>query len=58
VVSIPKSLVHGLSGLSLFILGFLSLGAALAQQGDPSLEADKACTLCHNESWRTPVLSI
>ena len=26
--------------------------------GDRSLEADKACTTCHNEGWRKPVLGV
>lgn len=31
--------------------------SALAQ-ADRSLEGDQKCTLCHNESWPTPILTI
>ena len=35
------------------------LGASSrAQIANRALEADKVCTTCHDESWRTPVLSI
>jgi DmsE family decaheme c-type cytochrome len=35
------------------------LGAsAKAQVAAKALEADKVCTVCHDENWRTPVLSI
>jgi hypothetical protein len=30
---------------------------ALAQV-DQSLEGDKKCTMCHNENWTTPILTI
>src|SRR5674476_320867 len=31
--------------------------SALAQV-DRSLEGDKKCTVCHDENWRTPILTI
>lgn len=47
-----------LSALCGLIVGLVGFAPAMAQQAERSLEADKVCTLCHNENWRTPVLSI
>lgn len=44
--------------LCAFIVGLVGFAPAMAQQAAQALEADKVCTVCHNESWRTPVLSI
>jgi DmsE family decaheme c-type cytochrome len=44
--------------LCVFIVGLVGFAPALAQQAAQALEADKVCTICHNENWRTPVLSI
>jgi hypothetical protein len=39
------------------VVGLLGFVPAMAQV-DRSLEGDKNCTVCHDETWRTPVLSI
>ncbi len=44
--------------LCVFIVGLVGFAPAMAQQAAQALEADKVCTICHNENWRTPVLSI
>jgi len=54
--------------LGIFSKALLLLASTQALAADPAgqqdmalskaLERDKVCTACHNESWRTPVLSI
>jgi DmsE family decaheme c-type cytochrome len=39
------------------VVGVVAFLPARAQV-DRSLTGDQACTLCHNENWRTPILSI
>jgi DmsE family decaheme c-type cytochrome len=39
-------------------LAFVLIGVASAMAVDRSLEGDKNCTVCHDESWKPPVLTI
>src|SRR5450759_1587713 len=54
--------LHQLVTLCAFILGCCTGASALAAEptgvAKAALERDAACTVCHNESWPTPVLSI
>ena len=51
-----------LFALCLFSLGFGMTASSFAADSPAAefqpRERDKVCTVCHNESWRTPVLSI
>jgi DmsE family decaheme c-type cytochrome len=46
------------SSALILLAGTQALAAESAGQQDMALERGKVCTVCHNESWRTPVLSI
>ena len=57
----------GLSGalwaMSAILAGSIASGAAAAEtasaeSGQQRLAQDAKCTVCHNEAWRKPVLSI
>ena len=43
--------------LCALVVGLLGFVPAMAQV-DRSLKGDQNCTVCHDESWRVPVLSI
>ena len=41
-----------------FCLCICGMAPAMAQQAAKARTADEVCTACHNEDWKTPVLSI
>ena len=50
-------ILHRRIALCALTIGLTGILPAMAQV-DRSLEGDKKCTVCHDESWRVPVLTI
>ncbi len=50
--------MHRLIRLSLSAITLVLVSVSAVAQVDRTLEGDKQCTICHDENWRTPILTI